>query len=48
MSGCLLEIKLLTINLQIDANLDAQYRTAVAGECVTASPLLNILNYDKR
>jgi len=23
----------LTVDLKIDANLDAQYRTAVAGEC---------------
>lgn len=47
MSGWLLEIKLLTVDLQIDANLDAQYRTAVAGECVIA-PLRSILNYEKQ
>jgi hypothetical protein len=27
------EIYLLTVALKIDANLDAQYRTAVAGKC---------------
>ena len=42
-----LEIMLLTVDSQIDANLDAQYRTAVAGECVIA-PLRSILNYDKQ
>jgi hypothetical protein len=37
----------LTVDLKIDANLDAQYRTAVAGECESLFYAL-FSNYDKQ